>query len=338
MLDGMLQYIGRRTIALIYVLLGVSLTIFLLMRLIPGDPAIVMLGERATPERIVEVRHELGLDRPLTVQYLIYVKHILTGNLGRSIHTNTRVAEELLQRFPATIELSFFAMCIAAFLGIIAGIVSATRQYSVLDSGVMFLSLAGVSMPIFWLGLMMIWAFALVFGLFPPSGRLDVRIFLDTITGFYLIDSVLTRHWAAFWDAAWHLVLPSVTLATVPLAIIARMTRSSLLEVLRQEYIMTARSKGLSEWIVIARHALRNALIPILTIGGLQFGLLLGGAILTETIFSWPGLGRLLYHAVLARDYPIVQGGTLLVAATFSVVNLLVDILYAVSNPKIRYE
>lgn len=333
----MLQYIGRRVFALIYVLLGVSLTIFLLMRFIPGDPAIVMLGERATPERIAEVRRDLGLDKPLPIQYLIYVKNILTGNLGRSIHTNTRVAEELVQRFPATIELSFFAMLIAGVIGLFTGMVSATRQYSALDSGFMFLSLAGVSMPIFWLGLMLIWTFALLLGLFPPSGRLDVRIFLETITGFYLLDSLLTRHWEAWWDALWHLVLPSLTLATVPLAVMARMTRSSLLEVLRQEYMLTARSKGLSEWVVITRHGLRNALIPILTIGGLQFGLLLGGAILTETIFSWPGLGRLLYNAVLARDYPIVQGGTLLVAATFSVINLLVDILYALINPKIRY-
>jgi peptide/nickel transport system permease protein len=334
----MLQYLCRRILMLIYVLLGVSLTIFLLMRFIPGDPAIVMLGERATPERIIEVRRDLGLDRPLIVQYILYLKNILTGNLGRSIHTHTRVSEELLERFPATIELSLTAVSIAMCFGVLAGILSATRQYSLLDSGLMFLSLAGVSMPIFWLGLMLIWVFALVLGMFPPSGRLDVRVFLETITGFHLIDSVLTQQWEAFWDALWHLVLPSLTLATVPLAIMARMTRSSLLEVLRQEYIMTARSKGLHEWAVISRHALRNALIPILTVGGLQFGLLLGGAILTETIFSWPGLGRLLYNAVLARDYPLVQGATLLIAATFSVINLSVDLLYAVINPRIRYD
>jgi peptide/nickel transport system permease protein len=208
----------------------------------------------------------------------------------------------------------------------------------VLDSGFMLLSLAGVSMPVFWLGLMMIWTFALLLGWFPPSGRLDARLSLDTISGFYLLDSLLTRHWQAFWNALWHLVLPSLTLATVPLASIARMTRSSLLEVLRQEYILTARSKGVHAWRVVARHALRNAVIPILTIGGLQFGLLLGGAILTETIFSWPGLGRLLYNAVLARDYPVVQGGTLLIAVTFSVINLVVDMLYALANPKIRYD
>jgi peptide/nickel transport system permease protein len=334
----MLPYLCRRLLTLLYALLGVSLTIFVLMRLIPGDPAIVMLGERATPERIAEVRRDLGLDRPLVVQYVFYIRNILTGNLGRSIHTHTRVSEELLQRFPATIELSLTAMSIAVCFGVLAGILSATRQYSMLDSGFMFLSLAGVSMPIFWLGLMMIWAFALVLGVFPPSGRLDVRLFLDTITGFHLIDSLLTHQWEAFWDALWHLVLPSLTLATVPLAVMARMTRASLLEVLRQEYITTARSKGLNEWVVIRRHALRNALIPILTIGGLQFGILLGGAILTETIFSWPGLGRLLYNAVLARDYPLVQGATLLIAATFSVINLSVDLLYAVINPRIRYE
>jgi peptide/nickel transport system permease protein len=333
----MVPYITRRICLLVYVLLGVSLTIFLLMRLIPGDPALVMLGERATAERIVEVRRGLGLEQPLAVQYLIYLKNSLTGNLGRSIHTNTRVAEELLQRFPATIELGLAALCLASILGVLTGIVSATHQYSVLDSGFMFLSLAGVSMPIFWLGLMMIWAFAVLLGWFPPSGRLDVRISLESVTGFHLIDSLLTRQWQAFWNALWHLALPSLTLATVPLAVIARMTRSSVLEVLRQEYIVTARSKGLQEWVVVSRHALRNALIPILTIGGLQCGLLLGGAILTETIFSWPGLGRLLYNAVLARDYPVVQGGTLLIAATFAAINLVVDILYALANPRIRY-
>ena len=334
----MLQYMVRRTLMLLYVLFGVSLTIFLLMRLIAGDPALVMLGERATAERIVEVRRGLGLDQPLAVQYLIYLKHILSGNLGRSLHTNARVTEELCERFPATLELSLAAICLAGFIGVLAGIVSATRHYSLLDSGFMLLSLAGVSMPIFWLGLMLIWTFALLLGWFPPSGRLDVRIVLDSLTGFYLLDSLLTHHWEAFWDALWHLALPSITLATVPLAIIARMTRSSLLEVLRQEYIMTARSKGLHEWAVVTRHAFRNALIPILTIGGLQFGLLLGGAILTETIFSWPGLGRLLYNAVLSRDYPVVQGGTLLIAATFSVINLVVDMLYMLVNPQIRYE
>ncbi len=334
----MVPYVARRLFCLMYVLLGVSFTIFLLMRLIPGDPALVMLGERATAERSAELRHSLGLDRPLAVQYLIYLKNILTGNLGRSIHTNTRVVEELSERFPATIELSLTAFCVASVIGVLAGIVSATHHYSVLDSGFMLLSLAGVSMPIFWLGLMIIWTFALLLGWFPPSGRLDARLSLDTISGFYLLDSLLTRHWQAFWNALWHLVLPSLTLATVPLAIIARMTRSSLLEVLRQEYILTARGKGVHEWRVVTRHALRNALIPILTIGGLQFGLLLGGAILTETIFSWPGLGRLLYNAVLARDYPVVQGGTLLIAATFSVINLAVDLLYALANPHIRYE
>ena len=205
----MLQYMVRRTLMLLYVLLGVSLTIFFLMRLIPGDPALVMLGERASAERIVEVRRGLGLDQPLAVQYLIYLKHVLTGNLGRSLHTNTRVAEELCERFPATIELSLAAICLAGFIGVLAGIMSATYHDSLLDSGFMLLSLAGVSMPIFWLGLMMIWTFALLFGWFPPvrtSGCADV---LDTISGFYLLDSLLTRHWQAFWDVLWHLVLPS---------------------------------------------------------------------------------------------------------------------------------
>jgi peptide/nickel transport system permease protein len=334
----MVPYVVRRLFLFWYVLLGVSLTVFLLMRLIPGDPALVMLGERASAERSIEVRRSLGLDQPLAIQYLLYLRNILTGHWGRSLHTNTRVVEELSQRFPATIELSLTALCLAGVIGVLAGVVSATHHYTVVDSGFMLLSLAGVSMPIFWLGLMMIWTFALFLGWFPPSGRLDARLSLDTVSGFYLLDSVLTGHWQAFWNALWHLALPSLTLATVPLAIIARMTRSSLLEVLRQEYILTARSKGVPEWVVVTRHALRNALIPILTIGGLQFGLLLGGAILTETIFSWPGLGRLLYNAVLSRDYPVVQGGTLLIAATFSIINLAVDLLYALANPKIRYD
>jgi peptide/nickel transport system permease protein len=334
----MVPYIARRLLTMIYVLSGVSLTIFLLMRLIPGDPVLIMLGERATAERLAEVRRELGLDQPLALQYVIYLKNILNGHWGRSIHTNTRVVEELFARFPATIELSLVALFMAGCVGVAAGILSAARQYSGLDSGFMFLSLAGVSMPVFWLGLLLIWTFALGLGWFPTSGRLDVRLYLDSVTGFYVVDSLLTGHWEAFWNALWHLALPSLTLATVPLAVIARMTRSSLLDVLRQDYIMTARSKGLHEWTIVTRHALRNAAIPILTVAGLQFGLLLGGAILTETIFSWPGLGRLLYQAVLARDYPIVQGATLLSAATLSLVNLGVDILYALANPKIRYD
>ncbi len=333
----MTTYIAKRLLMLLPVLLGISVTVFLIIHLIPGNPAQLMLGERATPEALAALEKQLGLDQPLHVQFFRFLGRVLTGDLGRSIRSNKPVISELAERFPATIELSFFSMFVAVVVGVSAGIISAVKRYSLFDHVSMFLALIGVSMPIFWLGLMLIWFFSVNLGWFPPSSRLDVRFFLETYTNFYLIDSLLNRNLAAFLNALWHLVMPALALGTIPMAIIARMTRSSMLEVLGQDYIRTARAKGLAQRVVVFRHALKNALLPVVTIVGLQFGFLLGGAILTETIFSWPGVGRYIIEGINERDYPVVQGTVLLIATTFVFVNLLVDILYTFIDPRIRY-
>ncbi|MGQ9622030.1 MAG: ABC transporter permease [Candidatus Caldatribacteriaceae bacterium] len=331
------RYVLKRLVLILPVLLGVSIVVFLVVRLTPGDPAKVMAGEHASPEFIEAVRVRWGLDRPLYVQYFIWLRSVLQGDFGTSIATHTPVLEELLQRFPATLELSLFAMIFAVLAGMTAGIISAVRQHSIFDYLAMTGALIGVSMPIFWLGLMLMFFFGLYLDLLPISGRLDPEISLRTITGLYLIDALITRNGRAFWNALSHLVLPGVALGTIPMALIARMTRSSMLEVIRQDFIRTERAKGLPERRVIYRHALRNALIPIVTVIGMEFGLLLGGAILTETIFAWPGLGRYTVDAVYARDYPAIQGSVLFIAFIFVVVNLITDILYAFINPRIRY-
>ncbi len=318
------------------VLLGVTFIAFYAMYLTPGDPAVVILGERATPERIAEVRRQLDLDKPFLVQYLSFLGRLVQGNLGRSTQTNNPVVEDLLQRFPATIELTLAAMAIACLVGISAGVVSAVRQYSVPDYLAMVGSLVGVSMPIFWLGFVLMLVFSLRLDWLPLSGRFDVSFYFPRVTNFVLVDALLDRNWEAFRSGLAHLVLPSVTLSTVPMAIIARMTRSAMLEVLRQDYIRTARAKGLDDRRVVLKHALRNAFIPVLTVIGLQFGILLGGAILTETVFAWPGLGRLTVEAIYTRDYPLIRGCVLLVATTFVLINLVVDLLYAVIDPRIR--
>jgi peptide/nickel transport system permease protein len=307
-----------------------------MIHLIPGDPAEMMLGERASEQSLRQVREELGLNRPLHVQYGLFMSRLLRGDLGRTLKTNEKITTEIAERFPATIELSIAAMIIATVFGMTAGIISATRQYSVFDYGSMVLSLVGVSMPIFWLGLVLMIIFSLNLGWLPLSGRLSYDVSLETITRIYLLDSLLTRNWTAFRDALWHLAMPAFTLSTIPMAIIARITRSSMLEVLRQDYIRTARAKGLAPLTVYLKHGLRNALIPVITVIGLQFGILLGGAILTETIFAWPGIGKWILDAVYARDFHAVQGGTMLVAATFVLINMLVDILYAWVNPRIK--
>lgn len=331
------RYVLKRLVLILPVLLGVSVVVFLVVRLTPGDPAKVMAGEHASPEFIEAVRVKWGLDRPLYAQYFIWFRSVLQGDFGTSIATHTPVLEELLQRFPATLELSLFAMIFAVLVGMTAGIISAVRQHSIFDYLAMTGALIGVSMPIFWLGLMLMFFFGLYLDLLPISGRLDPEISLRTITGLYLIDALVTRNGQAFWNALSHLVLPGVALGTIPMALIARMTRSSMLEVIRQDFIRTERAKGLPERRVIYRHALRNALIPIITVIGMEFGLLLGGAILTETIFAWPGLGRYTVDAVYARDYPAIQGSVLFIAFIFVVVNLVTDILYAFINPRIRY-
>jgi peptide/nickel transport system permease protein len=309
-----------------------------MLHITPGDPAELLLGERATEEALVELREHLGLNEPLYVQYGMFLKRLMKGDLGETIWTRQKVWTEIKHRFPATIELTLAALCIACFFGIIFGIISATKQYSIFDYVSMIGALAGVSMPIFWLGLIFMLIFSLNLGWLPISGRLSVDIDLEIITNFYILDAVLTRNWAALKDAAWHLIMPAVTLSTIPMAIVARMTRSAMLEVLRQDYIKTAKAKGLSNFTVTFKHALRNALIPVVTTIGLQFGVALGGAILTETIFAWPGVGKWMYDAVMQRDYMVIQGGTLIIAAVFVVINLCVDVLYAVINPRISVQ
>jgi len=334
----MLAYIIRRIFILIPTLLGVSILVFLMLHITPGDPAELLLGERATEEALVELREHLGLNEPLYVQYGMFLKRLMKGDLGETIWTRQKVWTEIKHRFPATIELTLAALCIACFFGIIFGIISATKQYSIFDYVSMIGALAGVSMPIFWLGLIFMLIFSLNLGWLPISGRLSVDIDLEVITNFYILDAVLTRNWAALKDAIWHLIMPAVTLSTIPMAIVARMTRSAMLEVLRQDYIKTAKAKGLSNFTVTFKHALRNALIPVVTTVGLQFGVALGGAILTETIFAWPGVGKWMYDAVMQRDYMVIQGGTLIIAAVFVVINLCVDVLYAVINPRISVQ
>ena len=331
----MLAYIIRRIMIMVPTLLGVSVIVFLMLHITPGDPAELLLGERATEEALNELREHLGLNEPLYVQYGMFLKRLLRGDLGETIWTRQKVWIEVKQRFPATIELSIVALGISCFMGMLLGIISATRQYSIFDYLSMVGALAGVSMPIFWLGLVFMLLFSLNLGWLPLSGRLSIDVELEIITNFYILDAVLTRNWVAFKDAIWHIIMPAVTLSTIPTAIVARMTRSAMLEVLRQDYIKTAKAKGLSKFMVIFKHALRNALIPVVTTIGLQFGVLLGGAILTETIFAWPGVGKWMYDAVMQRDYMVIQGGVLFIAALFVVINLCVDLLYAVINPRI---
>ena len=350
----MIRYIIRRLITVIPTLLGVSILIFLFLRLIPGDPAVAMLGEHAAEENVARIREQLGLNRPLFLdresleegdaggffdsQYIRYLGRLVRGDLGESIHRRVPIAETLKERFPATAELAIASMTIGALLGVVAGIVSAARRNSIVDVGTMLGSLAGVSIPIYWLGLMMIMIFAVMLGWLPAGGRLDPAIDLETVTNFYVIDSIITGNMEALVDSLKHLALPAIALATHPMSIIARMTRSSMLESLQEDYVRTAHAKGLRERVVLFRHALRNALLPVVTIIGLQTGSLLAGAILTETIFSWPGIGKWVYDAILARDYPIVQGGTLVIAIIFVFVNLLVDVSYGFLDPRIQYE
>ncbi len=332
----MKKFIFHRVLSLIPTLLGISILVFLMIQLIPGDPAEMMLGERASESALVELRERLGLDQPIYVQYGRFMGRLLQGDLGRALRTNEKITTEIFERFPATVELSLAAILIATVLGMFAGIISATRQYSIFDYVSMVFSLIGVSMPIFWLGLVLMIIFSVNLGLVPLSGRLSYNIDIDVVTNLYVLDSIITHNWAAFKDAVWHLILPAFTLSTIPMATISRITRSSMLEVLRQDYIRTARAKGLSLWVVHYKHALKNAMIPIITVVGLQFGILLGGAILTETIFAWPGIGLWILNGVYARDFNAVQGGTMFIATVFVTINLVVDILYAWVNPRIK--
>jgi peptide/nickel transport system permease protein len=339
----MARFVFERSLRLVAVLVAITLFSFLFLNLVPGDPAIVRLGEHATPQQIAQLRAAFGLDKPWYVQLGLYLAHVAHGDLGRSIDDQQSVAAKLAQYFPATVELTFGAMVFAISLGIPAGIIAAVWRGSILDAVTMTGVLLGVSIPVFWLGWMLVYIFAVLPGglglnLFPISGRIDVQYVVPPRTHLVVIDALLSGNGAAALDALWHLVLPAITLGTIPLAIIAKITRSGMLEVLQSDYIRTARAKGLGARVVIVKHALRNALVPILTIIGLQTGLLLGGAVLTESIFAWPGVGRLAFEAISNRDMPVINGCILLFATVFVVINAIVDILYALANPRIRYE
>jgi dipeptide transport system permease protein len=335
----MFGFLLKRVSVIIPTFIGVTLLTFSLIRLIPGDPVELMAGERGVdPVRHARLLAEMGLDKPLLVQYWHYLTGIFHGDLGISVVTREPVIREFYTLFPATLELSFCAIVIAIVVGLPAGIIAAVRRGKGTDYTVMGLSLTGYSMPIFWWGLLLILLFSVTLGWTPVSGRISATYWVDEVTGFMLIDSLLSDEAGAFLSALHHLILPSIVLATIPLAVIARMTRSAMLEVLLEDYVLVARAKGLAMPLVVCVHALRNALIPVITVIGLQVGVLLAGAILTETIFSWPGIGKWLLDSIRRRDYPSVQGGILLVSCIVIFVNLTVDICYGVVNPRIRHQ
>jgi peptide/nickel transport system permease protein len=333
----MTSFIIKRLVLVIPTLLGILTASFIMLQLIPGDSAIALAGDKASPEKIEEIRKAHGLDRPLIVQYGYYIESAATLDFGRSLRTGQPVTRELRQFFGATIELSIAALIIALIVGIPLGVLAATRQHSPYDYGSMVFALVGLSTPVYWAGIVLIYLLSFRAGLFPIAGIIDSDIQLKHITYGYVTDSVLTGNWPAFTSSLHHLALPAIVLATIPMAIIARMTRSSMLEVLGQDYLRTASAKGLSRNVMIVRHALKNALIPVVTIIGLQFGALISGAFLTETVFARPGVGRYVVSAIGARDYPVIQAVVLTVAILFVLLNLIVDILYAFLDPRIHY-
>ena len=333
----MFTFLLKRLALLVPTFIGITLVAFFLIRLVPGDPIEVMVGERRLdPEAHARLVQQMGLDQPLWVQYGSYLRQTLSGDLGTSIVSREPVSLEFAALFPATVELALCALLLALSVGLVLGAVAALKRGSLVDQGVMGLATVGYSMPIFWWGLMLIMLFSVDLGWTPVSGRIAIEYDIATRTGFMLVDSLLAGEPGAFTSALRHLVLPALVLGTVPMAVIARMTRSSLLEVLREDYMRTARAKGLSPARVVVVHGLRNALIPVITVVGLQTGALLGGAVLTETIFSWPGIGKWLIDSIARRDYPVVQAGILISALIFIAANLLVDVLYGVADPRIR--
>jgi dipeptide transport system permease protein len=334
----MLRFLLTKVSLLIPTFFGVTVVAFAFIRVIPGDPVELLAGERGVPpERHAQLMAEFGFDRPLWQQYGLFLSDVLSGDLGRSIVTKQPIFEEFATLFPATIELSVCAILLAIAVGLPLGVIAAVRRGTVFDHSVMGLSLTGYSMPIFWWALLLIILFSGILQWTPVSGRISALYFVEPVTGFMLIDTVLSEEKGAFTSAARHLILPSIVLATIPLAVIARQTRSAMLEVLSEDYVRTARAKGLAPLRVVGLHALRNALIPVVTVIGLQVGVLLAGAILTETIFGWPGVGNWLVNSIFRRDYAAVQGGLLLIACVVMLVNLLVDVLYGVINPRIRH-
>lgn len=333
----MIRLLLARLATLIPTLVGVSVVAFALIRLVPGDPVEIMMGERRLdPAAHAALMQQLGLDQPLAVQYLRYVGQLLRGDLGNSLVTREPVAAEFKLLFPATLELAGAALLLALVVGLALGLAAALRRGSLLDQAVMALATVGNSMPVFWWGLILIMFFSVGLEWTPVSGRIGIEFDVDPVTGFMLIDAALSADEGAFTSAVMHLLLPALVLGTIPMAVIARMTRSAMLEVLREDYMRTARAKGLAPARVVLHHGLRNALIPVLTVLGLQVGSLLGGAVLTETIFSWPGIGKWLIDAIARRDYPVVQAGILISALIFIGVNLVVDLLYGVVNPRMR--
>ncbi|MEJ5202552.1 MAG: ABC transporter permease [Anaerolineales bacterium] len=358
----MIQFITRRLLLLLPVVIGILLVTFTIVRLIPGDPCVVMLGEKATREKCDEFMARYGMDKPIPVQFVRYLSNLAQGDFGNSLRFGRPVVDLIAERLPMTIELTIGAMLFSTFFGILLGIISALKRNTIIDTVTMILANIGISMPVFWLGLMLAYVFALLLKdtpfFIPPSARFSAgmtltslakywglenvsglqKFILDFMSNSVIINVIFTGNWKILKDAAWHLILPSVAVGTIPLAIIARMTRSSLLEVLGLEYIRTARAKGLIERLVIAKHAMRNAMIPIVTIIGIETGALLSGAVLTETVFTLPGVGTALKDAILGRDYPVVQGFTLVIALIFVFVNLVVDISYAYLDPRIRLE
>ncbi|MBF0241652.1 MAG: ABC transporter permease subunit [Desulfamplus sp.] len=334
----MIQFLAKRFMQIFPAFIGITLLTFSLVHLIPGDPVELLAGERGIdPERHAQMKVAFGLDKPLPIQYLNYITNVFKGDLGKSFVTKKPVLKEFMTLFPATLELSLCAMIFAVLVGLPVGVIAGVKRGTVFDHSVMAVSLTGYSMPIFWWGLLLILFFSVHLGWTPVSGRLSPLFWIDTDTGFMLIDALKSNEAGAFKSALSHLILPSIVLGTIPLAVIARMTRSSMLEVLKEDYVRTARAKGLSPARVILVHALRNALIPVITVIGLQIGVLLAGAILTETIFAWPGVGKWIVESINRRDYPVVQGGILIISSLIIFVNLLVDMLYGVINPCIRH-
>jgi peptide/nickel transport system permease protein len=332
-----LRYVVRRLLLLVPILLGVSILIFFWIRALPGSPAEALLGERATPQLVQQLRERYGLDKPVYQQYWAYLKTTLSGDLGVSVATHRRVVDEIRQRFPATIELAIGAMIFAVGFGVPLGFFAAKKYGGFFDHATLVGSLLGISIPIFFLAILLKYFFSVKWQLLPSVGREDVTLNTPHPTNFYILDAIIARDWNALWDAIQHLILPAIALGSIPLAVITRITRASVLDVQNEDYVRTARAKGLPPLQVDRRHVLRNALLPISTIIGLQTGLLLSGAVLTETVFAWPGMGSWLRDAIFARDYPVLQGGILFLAVVFVMVNLIVDLSYALINPRIRY-
>ena len=334
----MLRFVVRRLLLLVPILLGLSVLVFVFVRALPGSPAESLLGERASPESIAQVREQYGLDEPIYIQYFRYLETtVVERDLGVSIVTRREVSDELRERFPATVELALAAMIFAVGFGIPLGFIAAKRYGGITDHASLVASLIGISIPIFFLALILKYVFAVRLGWFPSVGRIDVLTEFKPRTNFYVLDAILARNWTALGDILKHLVLPAVALGSIPLAIVARITRAAVVDVQHEDYVRTARAKGLAPIVVDRRHVLRNALLPVSTIIGLQTGLLLSGAVLTESVFALPGMGRWLTDAIFNRDYPVLQAGILFLSVVFVLVNLLVDISYALINPRIRY-